>query len=139
MTSNIGGELRSDGLGFSPAGRTGETESALRQAFSPEFLGRLDRIVCFDPLGVSAMDAIAKKYLGEIEKRLENMGVQLQLPDELAHSLGKRCGQKEGARHLRRLVQDEVEGPLAVLLLKSSKKPSKIRASYKEGALQFHG
>ena len=139
MTSNIGGEQRSDGLGFQPQGRSGHVRQALEKHFSPEFLGRLDRIVCFDPLGVSAMDAIAKKYLGEIEKRLENMGVQLQLPDELAHSLGKRCGQKEGARHLRRLVQDEVEGPLAVLLLKSSKKPSKIRASYKEGALQFHG
>ena len=46
---------------------------------------------------------------------------------------------KDGARELRRMVQEEVEAPLAVLLLKNSKKPSKIRAAYKEGTLQFIG
>jgi ATP-dependent Clp protease ATP-binding subunit ClpC len=139
MTSNVGGELRGDGLGFRPAGRAGETDTALRQAFSPEFLGRLDQIVCFEPLGNQAMGAIASKYLHEVEKRLENMGIQLHFPEELAENLANRCGQKEGARNLRRLVQEEVEGPLAVLLLKNSRKPSKIKASYKEGALQFLG
>ena len=139
MTSNIGGELRGDGLGFRPAGRAGETDAAMRQAFSPEFLGRLDQTVCFEPLGDQAMGAIARKYLREVEKRLENMGIQLHFPEELASNLASRCTQKEGARNLRRLVQEEVEGPLSVLLLKNSKKPSKIRASYKEGALQFQG
>ncbi len=139
MTSNVGGELKGDGLGFQPAGRAGETDTAMRQAFSPEFLGRLDQIVCFEPLGRDAMDAIAGKYLQEVQKRLENMGVQLQFPAELAGDLAGRCGKKEGARRLRRLVQDEVEGPLSVLLLKSGKRLSKIKASYREGALQFHG
>ena len=139
MTSNIGGELRGDGLGFRPAGRAGETETALRQAFSPEFLGRIDQTVCFEPLDHSAMKAIAGKYLRELEKRLENMGVQLHFPEELADSLAGKCGRKEGARNLRRLVQDEVESPLATLLLKAGKKPAKIRAAYKEGTLQFLG
>ena len=137
MTSNVGAELRGDGLGFRPAGRAGETDAALRQTFSPEFLGRLDSVICFEPLGSQEMDAIAGKYLREVQQRLENMGIQLQLPEGLAHDLGSRCGRKEGARHLRRLVQDEVEGPLAVLLLRSGKRLSKIKASYKEGALQF--
>ena len=139
MTSNIGGELKSDGLGFRPAGRAGETDTALRQAFSPEFLGRLDEIICFEPLGAGAMDAIAHKYLRDVQKRLETMGIQLQYPEELAHELGNRCGKKEGARQLRRLVQEEVEGPLASLLLRSAKKPTKIRGAYKEGILQFLG
>ena len=136
MTSNIGGEVK-DGLGFRPAGRAGEAEAALRQAFSPEFLGRIDRVVCFEPLGDREMDAIAAKYLRELQVRLEGMDIQLQLPPELCGSLARRCGKKEGARHLRRLVQDEVEGPLSVLLLKSGKKPSKIKGSYREGALLF--
>ena len=136
MTSNIGGEVK-DGLGFRPAGRAGEAEAALRQAFSPEFLGRIDRVVCFEPLGDREMDAIAAKYLRELQLRLEGMDIQLQLPPELCGSLARRCGKKEGARHLRRLVQDEVEGPLSVLLLKSGKKPSKIKGSYREGALLF--
>ena len=137
MTSNIGGELKGDGLGFRPAGREGETDSALRQTFSPEFLGRIDNVICFAPLGQGAMDAIAWKYLREVQSRLEKMDIQLQLPEELARELCSRSGKKEGARQLRRLIQDEVEGPLAVHLLKHGKKPAKIRAAYQEGALQF--
>jgi ATP-dependent Clp protease ATP-binding subunit ClpA len=139
MTSNIGGELRSEGLGFRPAGRAGETDTALRQAFSPEFLGRIDQRVCFAPLDQKALSAIAGKYLRQLEKRLENMGVQLHFPEELADSLAARSNQKDGARNLRRMVQDEVEGPLAMLLLKAGKKPTKLRAAYKEGTLQFMG
>ena len=137
MTSNVGGELRGDGLGFRPAGRAGETENALRQAFSPEFLGRIDATVCFEPLQDRTMDLIARKYLTDVQKRLEDMGIQLQLPEELAAQLSAKCGKKEGARHLRRLVQDEVEGPLAGVLLRARKKPVKISGSLHGGVLQF--
>ena len=137
MTSNIGSELRGEGLGFRPGGRDGQMEDALRQYFTPEFLGRLDEIVVFEPLGEGAMDAIAWKYLRQVQKRLEGMGVQLSFPEELPRELSRRCGKKEGARQLRRLVQEEVEGPLAALLLKAGKKPGKIRGMYKEGVLQF--
>jgi ATP-dependent Clp protease ATP-binding subunit ClpC len=139
MTSNIGGELKGEGLGFRPAGRAGETASALRKAFSPEFLGRIDKTVCFQPLDGPAMGAIAGKYLKELENRLEQQGIQLRFPEELAENLASKCGCSEGARNLRRLVQEEVEGPLAVLLLKNHKKPSRIRAAYQEGMLQFIG
>ncbi len=137
MTSNIGGELRSDGLGFCPAGREGETEGALRQTFTPEFLGRLDRIVCFKPLGEDAMEAIARKYLTQLQQRMAAVGVQLALPDELAASLGSRCKAKDGARHLRRLVQQEVEGPLSEHLLRTSRKAAKINGVLCEGEICF--
>ena len=137
MTSNIGGEKRSEGLGFQPVGRAGEMDTALRQAFSPEFLGRLDSVVCFDALRSDHMDIIARKYLSDVQNRLESMGIQLQLPQELPGRLADRCGKKEGARYLRRLVQEEVEGPLASLLLRSGRKPGKIRGTYREGVLQF--
>jgi ATP-dependent Clp protease ATP-binding subunit ClpA len=137
MTSNVGGELKSDGLGFNPTGREGQTQRALQEYFSPEFLGRLDGIVCFEPLGVDAMDAIAGKYLTQLRDRMTKIGVQLQFPEELAHNLSSRCGRKGGARALRRLIQQEVENPLATLLLKSTKKMSRIKATLKEGQLQF--
>ena len=136
MTSNAGAKRRGDGLGFQPSGRADETDAALREIFSPEFLGRVDSLVHFEPLDASAMDAIAQKYLHEVEKRLEVMGIQLQLPQELSGHLACKCNKKEGARNLRRLVQDEVEGPLAAALLRSGKKPAKIRLEYKEGVLQ---
>ena len=139
MTSNVGGEVRGDGLGFQPTGKSGQTNKALREAFTPEFLGRLDGIVCFDPLDSQAMDAIAGKYLAQLKNRMEPLGVQLQFPEDLAHSLGSRCSLKEGARALRRMIQQEVENPLANHLLKSTKKQTKLRGILKEGQLQFLG
>ena len=128
MTSNIGGDLKSDGLGFCPMGREGETQTALRQHFSPEFLGRLDRIVHFTPLNQEAMIAIAEKYLSGLRRRTESAGIRLELPPELAASLAARCGGKEGARQMRHLVQEELEAPLAALLLRCAKKPGKVQA-----------
>jgi ATP-dependent Clp protease ATP-binding subunit ClpB len=137
MTSNIGGELKSDGLGFQPSGKTAQTKAALQRHFTPEFLGRLDRVICFEPLSAPALTAIAGKYIQELVARMETMGIQLQLPEMVAENLSGRCRQREGARCLRRLVQEEIEGPLATLLLKSSRQPTKIRGTYKDGILHL--
>ena len=137
MTSNVGGELKGDGLGFQPAGRAGETDGLLRQRFTPEFLGRLDKIIHFSPLQEQAMEGIVDKYLRQLQGRTAANGIQLLLPKELARTLGSTAGKQDGARQLRRIVQDQVEGPLSVYLLKCSKKPAKIKASWENGALQF--
>ena len=128
ITSNLGSGVRSDGLGFSPAGRAGEMDAALRQHFTPEFLGRLDRIIHFRPLEDGAMEAIAGKYLKELQSRVSNQGIRLQLPDTLAARLGRDCKGKGGARQLRRMVQDQVEGPLALHLLSCATQPKKLQA-----------
>ena len=127
MTSNVGGSQKGEGLGFCAQGREAETMECLRQAFRPEFLGRIDSIVHFSSLEEGAMEAIAWKYLGQLQSRVQAVGTQLQLPQELAAHLSRRCRGKDGARHLRRLVQTEVEGPLAGYLLGCSRRPARIR------------
>ena len=69
MTSNVGGQIRGEGLGFCAGGREAEVEETLRQAFSPEFLGRIDQIIPFGQLGSGAMEAIAWKYLRQLQQR----------------------------------------------------------------------
>ena len=138
MTSNVGGQLRGDGLGFCPAGKAKETEAALSHTFTPEFLGRLDRIVCFAPLSDSAMEAIAQKYLTQLQQRMQVSGVQLILPKDLAQHLGKRCSAKDGARHMRRIVEQKVEGALSDYLINTSKKYTKIQGVLKGEELSFH-
>ncbi len=138
MTSNVGSEVRGDGLGFRPAGRSGEMETALRQAFTPEFLGRLDKIVCFRPLTQEAMTQIAQKYLEQLRTRASAMGMQLFLPADLAQKLSGRLTGSGGARQLRRLVQEQVEAPLATFLLKSGKRPAKLRGKLENDTIQFH-
>ncbi len=137
MTSNVGGHLRGEGLGFCAAGKQAEIGEALRQAFSPEFLGRIDQTVHFGNLGKGAMEAIAWKYLRQLQERTQAMGTQLQIPEELPDFLLGKCPGKDGARQLRRLVQTEVEGPLASFLLRCSRKPSRIKLELRENSITF--
>ncbi len=137
MTSNVGGQKQGNGLGFNPAGREAELTGALRQCFTPEFLGRIDQIVHFRQLDGAAMEAIAQKYLVQLQERTAVLGSQLILPPELAASLSGRCQGREGARQLRRLVQSEVEGPLAVFLLQCARRPGKIYGKMEGESLCF--
>ena len=137
MTSNIGGQIRGEGLGFCAGGREAEVGEALRQAFSPEFLGRIDQTVHFAPLMPGAMEAIARKYLRQLQDRTAAVGTQLQLPPELPSWLLEKCPGKDGARQLRRLVQTEVEGPLASFLLRCSRKPARVKLTLEGGEISF--
>ena len=137
MTSNVGGQIRGEGLGFRPEGNDHQREASLRQTFVPEFLGRLDQIINFESLGQGELEGIARKYLSQLKERLAAIGIQLQLPEELAAHMAKQCDPKEGARNLRRLIQTQVEGPLAEEMLRSGKKTSVIRGNLRENNLFF--
>ena len=137
MTSNVGSSVRGDGMGFCAAGQSSQVEEAVRQAFTPEFLGRLDATVPFRALDGTTMEAIARKYLHLLQERACAAGIQLNLPPELAASLCARCRGKDGARNLRRLVQTEVEGALSGFLLSCSRRPSRIKGSLEQGRLLF--
>ena len=137
MTSNTGGDIRGDGLGFSPSGRTNQTEKALGQTFSPEFLGRLDKTVCFRILSQDAMEKIAGKELNALKERAAGAGIQVQLPKELPQHLAAKCGSRGGARQIRHLVQEQVEGPLSLFLLGGGRKSVKVKARLEDGELLF--
>ena len=137
MTSNLGGEKRGDGLGFNPAGRNQEQAAALRQHFTPEFLGRLDRVIAFEPLEGKVMEAIAGKYLNQLTVRAAQTGLQLAVAPELAAWLCRGCRGRDGARQLRRVVQSKVEGPLAEYLLRSPRRPGKLRILEEKGEICF--
>ena len=137
MTSNVGGQLKGEGLGFCAAGKDAEMAGCLGQAFSPEFLGRIDQTVRFEKLGQGAMETIARKYLCQLQERTSAMGTQLQIPQEAAAFLLRKSGGKDGARQLRRLVQTEVEGPLASFLLRCSRKPGKVKMKIEEETVSF--
>ena len=139
MTTNVGGEIKSEGLGFSPAGRLGETETALQRSFSPEFIGRLDKIVCFRPLGDEAREQIVRKYLLQLMERAQSAGIRLSLPEDLPGFLRRKDGGKDGARGLRRLVQEQVEGPLAAFLLEAPGKTVVVRGELRKDGVVFCG
>ena len=137
MTCNVGGQIRSDGLGFQPSGQSKRTAEELKTRFSPEFLGRLDKIVVFDSLSRESLTQIAVQQLTGLCVRARASGMELELPPELAGILADLCTAKDGARQIRHLIQDRVEEPLSVFLLQSAKRSGKIRGIWKEGQLKF--
>ena len=139
MTSNLGGQIKGNGLGFQPAGKQTETEQALRGHFSPEFLGRLDQIVQFEALGQVSVERILEKYLQQLKDRCHDMGMQLYLPECLCRELALKIPRNTGARALRRQVQEQVEGPLALHLLHCAKRPVRLKGRWEEGRLTFDG
>ena len=139
MTSNLGGEQTGAGLGFKPSDGKAKVRDALRQHFTPEFLGRLDQIVTFSRLSESDLQQIAMKYLRQLQSRAKEAGTALSLPEDLPASICAMAKDSGGARQIRRLVQQQVEGPLAMHLLLCSKKPVRLKGVLKNGALTFLG
>ena len=84
------------------------------------------------------MAEIAQKYLHQLQQRTGEQGIHLLLPEELAAHLGKLNTGRGGARQMRRLVQEQVEGPLAAYLLSCSRKPGKVQARMEAGKVCFY-
>ena len=139
MTSNVGGRIKGEGLGFQPAGREQETKGLLHQHFTPEFLGRLDKIIHFRSLDTSASEGVVKKFLLQLQNRAEDAGVELHFAADIASALAGLGTGDGGARQLRRLVQERVEEPLAAYLLQSGKRVGKVRLGWENGEICFCG
>ena len=122
MTSNLGSERAGQGgLGFTPQPDAARWRAAVREAFRPELLGRIDCMLAFRPLGLPELTQIAEKLLGETAARASARGVTLDCAEDVPALLAARCtGDGAGARALRRLIQSEVEDPLVGLMLENS-------------------
>jgi len=125
MTSNIGARDLQDygkGVGFgttakdsaSEENNRGIVEKALRKAFAPEFLNRIDDIVMFNSLKREDIHKIIDIELGHLYKRVGELGYELKLSDEAKdHLAEKGYDEKFGARPLKRAIQKFIEDPMA--------------------------
>ena len=138
MTSNLGSGSRAmEQVGFLADGECGGAKKALKDFFSPEFLGRLDCVVEFKPLAAETLCAIAEKELGKTQQRALRAGVRLRTDGEAAEFLARACLRKEGgAREVRRLIARLVEGPVAEKMLRA-KGELQLRTTVAQGTLQI--
>ncbi len=147
MTSNVGtGERKSySATGFSPtvSESMAEEESIrakLRERFRPEFLNRIDETVIFRRLGKDEIKRIAEKMLGNLVKKLRDLGVEAEFSDEAAELIAE-SGMDEtyGARPLRREIREKIENVLAEkLLCHDISKGDKIFCTVKDGHMEFN-
>ncbi|MBS1582619.1 MAG: ATP-dependent Clp protease ATP-binding subunit [Bacteroidetes bacterium] len=125
MTSNIGARDLADygkGVGFGTKAKEdgtadnnrGIVEKALRKAFAPEFLNRIDDIIMFNALKREDIHKIIDIELASVYKRVSELGYEIKLTDEAKDFLAEKgYDEKFGARPLKRAIQKFIEDPMA--------------------------
>ena len=144
MTSNAGSDTKSAGaVGFGgSADQQGKERAmkALRDFLRPEFLNRVDEIVCFNHLTRENFSGIARIMLEELRTSLRDKGYTFRYDDALVDYLvEKSYSMTYGARNLRRLIQKELEDPMASRIIDSFEHPiTQISATAADGAVQLY-
>ena len=130
MTSNVGARMITEHrkLGFAVATQKDAAENQkqiredvlgeLKKTFRPEFLNRVDDIIVFQQLSEEDIRRIARRMLQSLDKRLEDMGMTLEVSDDAVAEIAKEgFDPVYGARPLRRAIQSRIEDVLAEQLL----------------------
>ena len=144
MTSNAGSDNKSAGaVGFGgSADQQGKerTMKALQDFLRPEFLNRVDEIICFNHLTKENFTGIARIMLEELRTSLSDKGYTFRYDDALVDYLvEKSYSMTYGARNLRRQIQKELEDPMAARIIDSFENPiTQISATAADGAVQLY-
>ena len=134
MTSNLGTEeLHRQAFGFRPDSRDGQDEmkalresvdAALKRTFRPEFLNRIDETIVFHPLAQEQIVQIEEIMVRDVRNRLAEREVTFELSPEACFRLAREGFHPVyGARPLRRLIQRQLENPLARMVLSGDLSP----------------
>ncbi len=146
MTSNLGTEeFQRQAIGFQHRDEADEQrmkktiESALRQTFRPELLNRIDDVIIFHPLTEENLKSIVDLLVREVEQRLAERNIKIEIGPEAKDWLVKRgYDPVYGARPLRRAIQRYVENPLSTKILKGeSEEGDTIAIGVEGGDLSF--
>ena len=153
MTSNVGSAnvvMRGGQIGFATQSAEEELSShdqklktellsALKRAFRPEFLNRIDEIIVFHSLSRDQLREIVEKMLRDLRQRLSERAMTLELTEEARDWLVDHGFERDyGARPLRRLIQREIENSLARKVLgREYEEGDQITVEVKDGRLAF--
>lgn len=143
MTSNAGSNTKEGTVGF---GRTvseldrDRAMKALNQFLRPEFINRVDEIICFNHLTEENFRGIARIMLGELTDALQEKGLEFVWDDKLVEYVtAKSYSLTYGARNLRRVLQKEIEDPLAGRIIGEYDHPfTKINATVEDGQVVLY-
>jgi len=144
MTSNIGSTTLIEAGEAGPDAFEGAAEQVRRQLrdhFRPEFLNRVDEIIVFRPLDESQLREIVGLLVANVERRLSEVGVELDVSDAALSFLAREgYDPVYGARPLRRAIQRQLENPLARRILAGEFGDGQVvKIDAADGALSFNG
>ena len=127
MTSNAGSDRKGGSLGFGMTMNEQNKEramKALNEFLRPEFINRIDEIICFNRLDEANFTDIARIMLEELRASLEDKSLHFSYDDAVVDYLVKKSfSQTYGARNLRRTIQKELEDVMAAKIIDSYENP----------------
>ena len=140
MTSNAGSERKEGTVGFGHTVNEQNRDRAMKalgEFLRPEFLNRVDEVICFNRLDEKNFAGIARIMLDELQKSLEDKGLHFTWDEDVEDYLVKKSySATYGARNLRRTIQKELEDVMAAQIIDSYEHPvTQIRASMEDGKL----
>ena len=140
MTSNAGSERKEGTVGFGHTVNEQNRDRAMKalgEFLRPEFLNRVDEVICFNRLDEKNFAGIARIMLDELQKSLEDKGLHFTWDEDVEDYLVKKSySATYGARNLRRTIQKELEDVMAAQIIDSYEHPvTQIHASMEDNKL----
>jgi ATP-dependent Clp protease ATP-binding subunit ClpC len=135
LTSNFGtGLLKEKAMGFALGEKEASFEDkkrkllvSLKEIFKPEFLNRLDDIIVFSPLTLNEMEEIVDIIMRKIERNVSESNITIKLTNPAKEYLARKGYDSNfGARPLNRLIEKEIEDPIAVKILEGELKEGDV-------------
>lgn len=135
LTSNFGtGLLKDKAMGFALGEKEASFEdkkrkllASLKEIFKPEFLNRLDDIIVFSPLTLKEMEEIVDIIMRKIERNISESNITIKLTNPAKEYLARKGYDSDfGARPLNRLIEKEIEDPIAVKILEGELKEGDV-------------
>ena len=144
MTSNAGSANKDSGtVGFGRSVNEQDADKAmkaLQQFLRPEFINRVDAVICFNRLSEENFQGIARIMLDELKDSLKEKGITFSYDDALVSFLThKSYSLTYGARNLRRTIQKELEDPMATEIIDSYEHPiTQVKATVEDEAVKLY-
>ena len=140
MTSNAGSERKEGTVGFGHTLNEQNRDRAMKalgEFLRPEFLNRVDEVICFNRLDEQNFAGIARIMLSELQKSLEDKGLHFTWDEDVEEYLVKKSySATYGARNLRRTIQKELEDEMASQIIDSYEHPvTQLHAAMEDGKL----
>ncbi len=142
MTTNAGAEdINRSSIGFTEQDHSSDGLNVIKKKFSPEFRNRLDAVIQFKALSRIAIDLIVEKFLTELQARLEEKHVTLEVDKGARDWMAFNGYDKQmGARPMARLVKDKLKRPLAneILFGSLAEGGGRVSVSVENGELRVN-
>ncbi len=133
LTSNAPSKSGIKEIGFSTSSENKAGYKSLTDLFTTEFIGRIDEIICFSSLSLTALKEITEKIISELSKRLNRFGVEIAVESDAIDFIARKGLLSGGVRNILSFVKQNIENKAAIMISKNEcEREDLIKVSLKD-------